>query len=127
MTRLMNRIVICRTCKKDSQDTDARVDLLRQALRDNDLAAAFSVQTADCMGACEQPISIAFQGEGRATYLFSGVSIPDDIEDIVATGRTYLDAENGWIEDARPCGRLRFCLRARIPALTATGRGATAD
>ncbi|MDN3721950.1 DUF1636 family protein [Roseibium salinum] len=91
------------------------------------MTTRFSIETADCMGACEQPISLALQGEGRATYLFAGLSIPDDIEDIVATGRTYLDAENGWIEDARPCGRLRFCLRARVPALMAAKPDVTGD
>ncbi|MCX2721471.1 DUF1636 domain-containing protein [Roseibium salinum] len=123
----MNRIVICRTCKNGPSGAESRVADLAQALRDNHLDHAFSIETADCMGACEQPISLALQGEGRATYLFAGLSIPDDIEDIVATGRTYLDAENGWIEDARPCGRLRFCLRARVPALMAAKPDVTGD
>jgi predicted metal-binding protein len=35
---------------------------------------------------------------------------------VLAFCHAYLAAKDGWIEDARPLGRLRHCLRARIPA-----------
>ena len=70
-----------------------------------------------CMGACESPVSLGLQGAGRASYVFAGVQPTQDAADIAATCQTYLDAPAGWIEDARPCGRLRDCLRARLPAL----------
>ncbi|MHA7775549.1 DUF1636 family protein [Roseibium sp. M-1] len=114
----MNRIVVCRTCRTSEPEGGGdMLEVLKAALQEAGLAGDLSVATVDCMGACEEPVSVAFQGEGRATFLFSGVSFPVDIDDIIATGRVFLDAEDGWIEDARPCGRLRFCLRARIPAL----------
>ncbi|WP_322962303.1 MULTISPECIES: DUF1636 family protein [Stappiaceae] len=108
----MNRIIVCSTCKCDpSPDLDA----LRRSL--NESGMAIEVTQIECMGACEQPIAVAFQGVGRAAYLFSGLIFPDDIADIISTARNFLATDKGWIEDARPCGRLRFCLRARIPAL----------
>ena len=76
-----------------------------------------SIRTAECLGACQSPVSLALQGPGLATYLFAGVDPGSDASDIANTCRTYLDSPRGWIEDARPCGRLRHCLRARIPAL----------
>ena len=114
----MNRIVVCRTCRTEKPEGGGDVlAALTGALREAGLDGALDVAATDCMGACEEPVSVAFQGDGRATFLFSGVSLPEDIPDIVATSRVYLDAKDGWIEDARPCGRLRFCLRARVPAL----------
>ena len=107
----MSRIVVCSTCKGASESD---LDVLRRFLNESGLTIA--VAQTECMGACEQPVSLAFQGDGRATYLFAGLNFPDDIDDIFATAKTYLAADKGWIEDARPCGRLRFCLRARIPA-----------
>lgn len=59
---------------------------------------------------------MSVQAEGRATYLFSGITA-DDIADIRAFLDLYEAAPRGWIEDARPAGRLRFCLRGRVPAL----------
>ncbi|MCV0424719.1 MAG: DUF1636 domain-containing protein [Roseibium sp.] len=108
----MNRIVVCSSCKGDLQPD---LEALRRSL--DEAGIKFDVVQTECMGACEQPISVAIQGQGRATCLFAGLTFPDDIADIVATARTYLAADRGWIEDARSCGRLRFCLRARIPAL----------
>ncbi|AQQ08180.1 hypothetical protein B0E33_30645 (plasmid) [Roseibium algicola] len=108
----MNRIIVCSTCKSDPPPD---LDALRRSL--NEAGMAMEVTQIECMGACEQPITVAFQGVGRAAYLFSGVIFPDDIADIVSTAGNFLAADKGWIEDARPCGRLRFCLRARIPAL----------
>lgn len=60
---------------------------------------------------------MALQSTGRATCFFAGVDPQADVADIVSTIRAYLDAPKGWIEDARPCGRLRFCLVGRVPAL----------
>ena len=91
-------------------------DGLGLALGDG-LGDAVDLASADCMGACAEPVSLALQGEGRASYLFSGVSPLEDVADILATCREYLAAPGGWIVDARPCGRLRLCLKGRIPAL----------
>ena len=70
-----------------------------------------------CMNGCAKPVSFGLQSPGRATCFFAGVDPQSDIADIVATLHAYLKAPRGWIEDARPCGRLRFCLVGRVPAL----------
>lgn len=95
-----------------------RAEELVQRLRQAIAAAQLPVLVAasDCLGPCYSPVVLALQGEGRASYVFVGVSLPDDLDDVTATCRTYLQSPGGWIVDARPCGRLRFCLRTRLPA-----------
>ena len=111
-------ICICNTCAPAASVTVSRLRLMA-AIGAAGLNDTVSVSTAACLGACQTPSSVALQGQGRATYLFSGVSFDTDIDDLIATCRTYLEAPDGWIEDARPCGRLRSCLRARIPVMPA--------
>lgn len=70
---------------------------------------------ASCLSVCKAPATLAAQGPGRATYVFSGLSA-EDAPDIVAFARAYDAAPYGWIEDARPLGRLRLRLVTRVPA-----------
>ncbi|WP_224814143.1 DUF1636 family protein [Hasllibacter sp. MH4015] len=104
---------LCSTCAPDAAAETRRS--LATALRVEGLDAAVVAQA--CMNACSEPVSLSIQGPGRATYFFSGVDPLADRQDIVATVRAYLHSPDGWIEDARPCGRLRHCLKGRVPAL----------
>ena len=106
---------LCVTCTPDAGTDD--VDRLRQALARAGLPAAVRVAGQSCLGACAEPVALSLQGRGRATYLFSGLRPAEDLADIEATVRLYLDSPAGWIKDAHGCGRLRFCLRGRVPAL----------
>ena len=92
----------------------------RAALAEALAASGLPVQLRDhaCFNACAAPSSLSLQGPGRATYFFTGVDPVADQADIVATVQAYLEAPAVWIEDARPCGRLRDCLTGRVPALT---------
>ena len=102
---------ICTSCRRGGAALD--MEPLQQALADADLP--IRVVAADCLGPCDAPDVLALEGEGRAVYVFAGVDLEDDCADVVATCRAYLDSSGGWIVDARPCGRLRFCLRTRVP------------
>ncbi|MEM9471428.1 MAG: DUF1636 family protein [Pseudomonadota bacterium] len=117
-----NRVLVCSTCTLDKVGAQvATSNVFRaqivEAMRDAGLEHQFEVDGVACMGACEAPVAIAIQGHGRGTYLFAGVDPEADLTDIVSTCRTYLEAPQGWIEDARPCGRLRELLRSRVPAM----------
>ena len=103
-------LVICSTC-----DPDASHAPLEDALREADLPVRLARQA--CLNACGAPVAVALQGEGLATYVFGAVDPASDAGDIVATVRAWLNAPEGWIEDARACGRLRHCLRARVRAM----------
>jgi predicted metal-binding protein len=104
---------LCSTCEPSG--SAATRETLQRALRGAGLDATILPQA--CMNACAAPVSLALQGEGRATYFFAGIDPAADRADIVATVRAYLACPDGWIEDARACGRLRHCLKGRIPAL----------
>lgn len=75
------------------------------------------VRGQPCMNACAEPVSLAMQASERATYFFAGVDPVADSADIVATVMAYVNSPCGWIEDATTCGRLRHCLKGRVPAL----------
>jgi predicted metal-binding protein len=109
-------LLLCSTCAGERR---ADQDAIDQALNDQGLSAQVQVALVACMGACEQPVSVGLQGAGRASYVFADVSPQQDAGDIARTCETYLNSPAGWIEDARPCGRLRDCLRARLPAIGA--------
>jgi len=72
------------------------------------------VRRAACMNVCDDPVTVAFKADGKATYLFAGIT-PDDAEDAQAFVTLYNATPDGWIEDARPIGRMRLCLKGRIP------------
>ena len=89
------------------------------ALDDVGLKKNVKIKRVACLGACETPRALAMQSEGRASYVFSDLDLEKNAKDIAQTCQVYLSVPKGWIEDAHPCGRLRYCLRARIPALEA--------
>ena len=73
------------------------------------------VVLASCLSVCKAPATLAAQGAGRATYVFSGLTV-EDAADVATFARAYDAAPHGWIVDARPLGRLRFRLVTRVPA-----------
>ncbi|WP_170572626.1 DUF1636 family protein [Ruegeria atlantica] len=109
-------LLICSSCS-GQRDRAAERQAVGAALSRAGLEDRVEVSDHACFSGCSEPTALALQSAGRASYVFSGVNIVADAEDIAATCNTYLDSPEGWIEDARPCGRLRMCLRARIPAL----------
>lgn len=104
---------LCATC--DPAGFETACNGLQQALNAANLPA--SVHAQPCMNACADPVSLALQADARATYFFAGINPITDRVDIVATVAAYLNSPHGWIEDATVCGRLRHCLKGRVPAL----------
>ncbi len=120
-TPLRHTVFICSTCRADGEAMPkgaALADELRQLFANADDAAVadFNVETFECMSACANPVAISFRANGKAAYMFAGIDPVKDQRDILAFARLYTAAKDGWIEDARSCGRLRFCLLGRIPA-----------
>jgi predicted metal-binding protein len=106
---------LCSICENADFDRDS--GLIRQALNEAGLQGRVRVTQAACLGACESPSVLSLQGQGKATFVFSGVDLAQDAMDVARTCQTYLEAHKGWIKDARPCGRLRHKLRAKVPTL----------
>ena len=109
---MAHRIVVCSTC--EGCDGKGFASALRDGLAAKGLQ--YEVRDFDCMSNCGDPLSVAFQAEGKATYLFGGVKPGVDLADTLAFAQMYAAAPDGWIEDARPAGRLRMCLIGRVPA-----------
>ena len=107
------RLDICRECVPLDAE-DALAELQKKLARQ--LADQVSIRLAPCIERCDAPCAMTLQSAQGAGYVFSGINLAADADDIVETCRAYLSSKDGWIEDARPCGRLRFCLAARLPA-----------
>ncbi|TNC52391.1 DUF1636 domain-containing protein [Rubellimicrobium rubrum] len=101
-----DRITVCATCREGAG----------RALADRLAAAGLEVRLVECLNACGAPLALAVTGEGKATYLFAGVEPETQAEEVVAFAGLYRDAPDGEVADARGAGRLRFCLRGRVPA-----------
>ena len=116
----MTYLLICQNCPPADAPQDSwrqACDDLQSALDAAGLIDRITVTPSPCLGVCTSPNTIALQGESRASLVFKDVDLTTDRDDIIATCRAWLEADHGWIEDARPCGRLRHHLQARIPAL----------
>ncbi len=114
---MLHTVFICETCQdKDGNRPGAgMVAAVRKALPEN-VAMHVDVVAGPCMNICDAPVSLALRAPGKVAYLFSKVE-PQDTADIAALARLFVEAEDGVIEDARPAGRLRFCLTGRVPAI----------
>lgn len=108
----MHRIVVCSTC--EGVGGKAFAARLRDGIAARGMA--FAVQDHDCLSNCARPLSVAFSAPGKATYLFGDIDPGRDLADTLAFAAMYADCPDGWIEDARGAGRLRFCLIGRVPA-----------
>lgn len=103
---MTKRVTICATCAGGSEE-------LAAALKGLD---GWDVVMHPCLSVCDEPVAMAVQADAGATYVFAGLTAAD-AEDVRAFVGLYDKAEAGWIEDARPAGRLRFCLKTRVPPL----------
>lgn len=114
---MRHTVFICQSCQVKDGSTPGpdMVAAVRQAL-DDDMAIEVDVVAGPCMNMCDTPVSLALRAPGKVAYLFSKVE-PGDVADIAALARLFVAAKDGVIEDARPAGRLRFCLTGRLPAV----------
>ena len=107
-------VFVCDTCAAagEAPEGEAFAATLRQAAPEG-----VEIRTTSCLNMCEAPLALALRGTGKVAYLFSGLRPAEDIADTLALIALYRDAPDGVIEDARPAGRLRFCLQGRVPPL----------
>lgn len=106
-----HRVIVCTTCAAPGEEPAGEALVAALAAR---LGDGFAVEAQECLSICAEPQAVAFRAPGKAAYLFAGLRPADDA-DIEAFARLWADTPDGWIEDARPAGRLRFCLKGRIP------------
>ncbi len=109
----MLRLLICSECRNSAP---VSLGPIEQELSKLGLNGSVSVGISPCLEKCDAPVAMTLQMDGGASYVFSGIDPEQDATDIAATCKAYLDHADGWIQDARPCGRLRYCLTVRVPA-----------
>ena len=109
---MSHKLFICETCLDADGHTPGpeMAAAVRKALD-----VEVEVVLTPCLNLCDEPVSVAFRAPGKMAYLFAGTG-PDDVSDIAAMARLFVEAKDGVVEDARSAGRLRFCLKGRIPA-----------
>ena len=79
------------------------------------LSPPVAAQRVPCMNVCDNPACVSVRATGKPAYLFAGVGAGQAAE-VAAFRAMFEGSETGEIADARPLGRLRFCLIGRIPA-----------
>lgn len=114
---MTHKLFICETCLgADGQKSGADIaDAVVRLLNDRGGCNDVDVIKTPCLNICDEPVSLALRAQGKMAYLFSGIE-REDVHDIAVLVDLYVQAKGGVIEDARPAGRLRFCLKGRIPA-----------
>ncbi len=116
---MRHTLFVCDSCCSENEQSQGAAFAKEVAARvaaDPKLADV-EVRTTTCLNMCDTPMAAALRAPDKMAYLFAGLRPDEDLEDTLALLRLYVEAEAGEITDARPAGRLRFCLKGRIPAL----------
>lgn len=113
---MTDTVFICETCRNPDGPADGGPFAieLRRALDQAGLEKV-EIKTVACMNLCTEPVSLALTGNGKETYLFAGVRPETDLKDAVGLVGLYAQAADGTMLDARAAGRLRTCLKGRVP------------
>lgn len=120
-------ITVCTTCRLEGQARapgEALIIKLRERVTRADGCGppeSFSVSDVDCMAGCSTPCTVAFQADGKATYLFGDIDPAEDIDALIAFAGQYERSDDGWTRSAeRPPGLAGKTL-ARVPAMIPVG------
>jgi len=108
------KLQLCADCLNDA--AAPALAAIEDALEHANLKPRVTATLSPCLKVCDSPTVLALQMNGAASYVFADIDPVVDAADIAATCQAYLEHPGGWIEDARPCGRLRHCLTVRVPA-----------
>lgn len=120
-----HRITVCTTCRDPQTREQPGKDLietLSAALAEGGLAHV-SVAGAACMAGCSRPCTVAYQADGKASYLFGDIEPARDVETLVAFARQYGELEDGWCSSLQRPDGLKGKTLARMPALPAFDPG----
>lgn len=118
----IHRIIVCTLCRDfvtgvrsgEGLCTDLRSRL--SAHHEPAVAQGFAVEGVACMAGCARPLTVAFQAQGKAAYLFGSIDARADVGDLVRFAKLYSSLADGWCSSGqRPAGLAGKTL-ARIPA-----------
>ncbi len=123
------RLVVCTSCRDDSDRADGRATGRAGERLFNRICASgqmpITVAPHTCLSACKRSCAFALQGPGRWTYVFGDCG--DDVQsldDIAACVSLYIGNKEGFLERRKRPFRLRDGILSRVPPLV---KGASAD
>jgi len=116
-----HRIFVCTLCRDPATGEKTGEDLcadLRSRLavhHEPVVARGYTVEGIACMAGCGRPLTVAFQAEGKAAYLFGSIDARADAADLARFASLYVSLADGWCNSGqRPAGLAGKTL-ARIP------------
>lgn len=121
-----HRITVCTTCRDPQTREQPGLHLIEtlSAALAGDGAAPFEVAGAACMAGCSHPCTVAYQAEGKASYLFGDIEPARDAATLLAFARQYAELDDGWCSSLQRPEGLKGKTLARMPALPAPALGA---
>lgn len=90
---------------------------LQQALLNRQSPLDFAVSEINCMAGCDRPCALAYQADGKATYLFGDIDPDGSIDALVEFADQYAGLDDGWCRATERPRALLHKTIARIPAL----------
>ena len=112
-----HRIIVCSLCRDAVTGRRSSEDLcadLQSSLSESK-ALSFAIETVDCMAGCARPLTVAFQAQGKASYLFGSIDSGTDAGALVEFARLYASLPDGWCNSGQRPARLDGKTLARIP------------
>jgi len=112
-----HRIIVCSLCRDSATGLRSGKDLcadLRSRLSETS-ASSIAVETVDCMAGCSRPLTVAFNAQGKASYLFGSIDSGTDAGALVEFARLYASLPDGWCNSGQRPARLAGKILARIP------------
>lgn len=115
---MTHTIFICRTCCASDEQPEGE-EFARRLQDEMEGKTEFEdvvVQPSRCMLTCGEPLALSLNCSGKMSYLFADVRPEHDLRNVLTLVELYTANPTGAIVDARPIGRLRHCLKGRLPA-----------
>ena len=119
-SQAIHRIIVCTLCRDPATGVRAGEDLcadLRSLLsvHEERTLRDYEVEGIACMAGCGRPLTVAFQADAKASYLFGSIDRHADAAELVEFAKLYASLPDGWCNSGqRPAGLAGKTL-ARIP------------
>lgn len=112
---------ICLTCRAADDDASSRAGARLHALLADRLEGRGDIRLSgvDCLSVCKRPVTVAFAGPYKWTYVAADAVDPDEV---IAAAELYAESDDGRVPWRERPPLLKSGLVARIPPLPETRR-----
>jgi predicted metal-binding protein len=89
-------VTICTRCDEGkSGDGDRLYERIRKLRKELDLKEVFELDEVQCLGLCDSPCNVMFEGKKRSTYVRTNLHAKRDAEAVVKAACAYAELEPG--------------------------------